>query len=31
MSKWGSKVAGVVLIVAGIRFLFGKRKGADIG
>ncbi|TWD95688.1 putative secreted protein with PEP-CTERM sorting signal [Neobacillus bataviensis] len=27
MSKWGSRMAGVVLIGAGIGFLFRKRKG----
>jgi LPXTG-motif cell wall-anchored protein len=26
MSKWGNRIAGVVLIGAGIGFLFRKRK-----
>ncbi|MDQ1147916.1 LPXTG-motif cell wall-anchored protein [Bacillus sp. SORGH_AS 510] len=26
MSKWGNRLAGVVLIGAGIGFLFRKRK-----
>lgn len=29
MSKWGSRMAGIVLIGAGIGLLFGKRKGAE--
>jgi hypothetical protein len=29
MNKWGKRMAGVVLIGAGIGFLFGKRKGVD--
>jgi hypothetical protein len=27
MKKWGSRMAGVMLIGAGIGFLFRKRKG----
>jgi hypothetical protein len=27
MSKWGKRMAGVVLIGAGIGFLFRKKKG----
>jgi len=29
MSKWGNRMAGMVLIGAGIGFLFRKRKGEN--